>query len=273
MRLQPAAFRQARALGISLTGESRPHNQKLTAKDQDVVRSTTVSRLRRRRLKRRRQTSSNRDGQPRPFPTYARTPAAPARTGCRARWRPVLFPEPWDFASRAHQHPILFPATACPGQKHPIFAPGRRNDATPDGVAAAGGEEVRGPVLSGAVRGERRDGCRRPSEPGKAAAWGRTSILLLGRHQPCRFRRRRQRESGFRVVPGMTMIGTYSSRNFAAVIFVGLRVMVSLILSSTLRSSTCSTRRSICFWSWSMLTAISFTISSGTLPMPYIAYW
>ena len=65
----------------------------------------------------------------------------------------------------------------------------------------------------------------------------------------------------------------YSSRNFAALILVGLRVMVSLILSSTMRSSTCSKRRSTCFWSWSMLTAISFTISSGTLPMPYMAYW
>ena len=41
-------------------------------------------------------------------------------------------------------------------------------------LAAAGGEEVRGacarwPVLSGAVRGVRGDGCRGSSEPGKAA--------------------------------------------------------------------------------------------------------
>ena len=84
---------------------------------------------------------------------------------------------------------------------------------TPIGGSRRGGGAgacARWPVLSGAVGRVRGDGCRRTSEPGKAAGWWRTSILLLGRHQPCRFRRRRQRR--FPIRSGMTEITADADR-------------------------------------------------------------
>ena len=63
------------------------------------------------------------------------------------------------------------------------------------------------------------------------------------------FHRSRKIELDLLFMAGRARQGNYNSRNLAALILVALSVMVSLILSSTLRSSICSTRRSTCFWS------------------------